>query len=193
MRIKDMYRQPGHLIRRAHQVSTAIFMKETQSLGLTPVQYCALIVIREHSGIDATRVSELIAFDRATIGNVLTRLEGKGLIARRAGVEDKRTKLLFLTPKGQAMIRRIDATAARVAERILAPLTPADRPRLLRMLARLSDDAGSRPAIAATRSGFASASLTSDHAAAQAPHSESRSSPDIAGGTDTPLRPHPKP
>jgi DNA-binding MarR family transcriptional regulator len=146
MKIEDMVRQPGHLIRRAHQISAAIFMEETRSLGVTPVQFCALIVIREHSGIDATRVSELIAFDRATIGNVLARLEGKGLIARRASVEDKRTKLLFLTPKGQAMIRKIDAAAVRVGERLLAALAPSDRPRLLKLLAQLGEEAGSRPA-----------------------------------------------
>jgi DNA-binding MarR family transcriptional regulator len=146
MKIKDMYQQPGHLIRRAHQISASIFMEETRALGVTPVQFCALIVIREHSGIDATRISEMIAFDRATIGNVLTRLEGKGLIVRRAGVEDRRTKLLFLTPKGQAMIRKIDAKAARVGERILAPLAPADRPRFLKMLAQLNEDAASHPA-----------------------------------------------
>ena len=147
MKIEDMYRQPGHLIRRAHQRSSAIFMEETRSLGITPVQFCALIVIREHSGIDATRVSELIAFDRATIGNVLARLEVKGLIVRRAGVEDKRTKLLFLTPKGQAIIRKLDAAAGRISERLLAPLSPSDRTLLLKLLAQLSDEPGTRSAI----------------------------------------------
>jgi len=147
MKIEDMYRQPGHLIRRAHQRSSAIFMEETRSLGITPVQFCALIVIREHSGIDATRVSELIAFDRATIGNVLARLEVKGLIVRRAGVEDKRTKLLFLTPKGQAIIRKLDAAAGRISERLLAPLAPSDRTLLLKLLAQLSEEPGTRSAI----------------------------------------------
>ncbi|MFL6305099.1 MAG: MarR family winged helix-turn-helix transcriptional regulator [Candidatus Sulfotelmatobacter sp.] len=152
MKIEDMYRQPGHLIRRAHQISASIFMEETRPLGVTPVQFCALIVIREHSGIDATRVSALIALDRATIGNVLARLEGKGLIVRRACVEDKRTKLLFLTPKGQAMIKKIDAAAVRVGEKLLAPLAPSDRPRFLKLLAQLSEETGARRATAAALS-----------------------------------------
>jgi DNA-binding MarR family transcriptional regulator len=141
MKIADMYRQPGHLIRRAHQISAAIFMEETRSLGITPVQFCALIVIREHSGIDATRVSQLIAFDRATIGNVLARLEAKGLIVRRGSVEDKRTKLLFLTPKGQGIIRKLDSAAIRINERLLAPLAPSDRMLLLKLLMQLAQDA----------------------------------------------------
>jgi DNA-binding MarR family transcriptional regulator len=141
MKIADMYRQPGHLIRRAHQISVAIFMEETRSLDITPVQFCALIVIGENSGIDATRVSELIAFDRATIGNVLARLEGKGLIVRRGGVKDKRTKLLFLTPKGQTIIRKLDAAAFRIRERLLAPLTASDRTAFLKLLSWVGEDA----------------------------------------------------
>ena len=143
VKIKQMYEQPGHLIRRAHQVSVAAFQEATRSLDVTSVQYCALIVIREHSGIDATGVSELIAFDRATIGNVLARLEIKGLIARRSGLEDKRTKHLFLTPGGHSVIRKIDATAARVAENVLAPLVPAERTLLMTLLAKLSSNRSS--------------------------------------------------
>jgi MarR family transcriptional regulator, lower aerobic nicotinate degradation pathway regulator len=112
MKTKDIYKQPGHLIRRAHQLSTAVFMKEADALGLTPVRFSALIVIREHPGIDASRVSELIFFDRSTIGGVLDSLEKAKLILRKPGVEDRRTKRLFLTEKGQATINQIARSLA---------------------------------------------------------------------------------
>jgi MarR family transcriptional regulator, lower aerobic nicotinate degradation pathway regulator len=67
MKTKDMYNQPGHLIRRVYQFSTAALV-EAKSSELTPVQFSALVAIRESPGIDATRVGELIYFDRATIG-----------------------------------------------------------------------------------------------------------------------------
>lgn len=69
---------PGHLIRRAQQVSIAIFAEECAGLDLTSVQYAALSAIGAHPGVDATRLSTLIAFDRSTIGDVLERLESKG-------------------------------------------------------------------------------------------------------------------
>ncbi len=120
-------------------MATAVFMDENKALGLTPVQFGALIAIREVPGTDATRVSDVIYFDRATIGNVLERLEKRGLIVRKPGIEDRRIKRLFLTPKGQAIIKKIDATTSRIAQRILTSVAPHERRRLLQMLAQLTD------------------------------------------------------
>jgi DNA-binding MarR family transcriptional regulator len=143
MKTDDIYRQPGHLIRRAHQIATAVFAIETKAFDLTAVQFSALVVIREHPGTDATRVSDLIYFDRSTIGNVLDRLEKKGLIRREAGVEDRRTKRLFLTARGRGVLRKVIAKAPSVAAGILAPLSAADRVRFAKLLAKLvgADDA----------------------------------------------------
>jgi DNA-binding MarR family transcriptional regulator len=142
MKTKDTYRQPGHLIRRAHQMATAVFMHEAKAFDLTAVQFSALVVIREHPGTDATRVSDLIYFDRSTIGNVLDRLEKKGLIRREPGVEDRRTKRLFLTPQGRAVLRKITAKLPQISDTILKPLSVADRTRLVRLLVALVDPDG---------------------------------------------------
>lgn len=125
---------PGHLIRRVHQVSSALFAEECGALDLTAVQYAALSAIKAHPLVDATRLSALIAFDRSTIGDVLERLEGKGWIARSASPQDRRVKLLRLTPKGARLLQRVQAGVERVQERLLAPLSAAERPALLRLL-----------------------------------------------------------
>ena len=137
MKTKDIYKQPGHLIRRAHQIATAVFMREANASDLTAVQFSALVVIREHPGIDATRVSDLIHFDRSTIGNVLDRLEKKGLILRQAGKEDRRTKRLYLTPQGRIELRKLAAKVTRIADGIVAPLSASDRAHLMKLLAKL--------------------------------------------------------
>ena len=77
MHLRDLYTQPGHLIRRAQQIAVALFIEECAEFDLTPVQYAALVADQEHPGIDATRLSALIAFDRSTLGNVLERLEAR--------------------------------------------------------------------------------------------------------------------
>jgi len=77
-RVRESFsRLPGHLVRRVHQVATAYFAEECGA-DLTAVQYAALVAIGAHPGIDATRLSEIIFFDRSTIGDVLDRMEGKG-------------------------------------------------------------------------------------------------------------------
>jgi MarR family transcriptional regulator, lower aerobic nicotinate degradation pathway regulator len=79
---QDIYSRPGHLIRRLQQIAVAIFMEETAEFDVTPVQYSALLAVRNHPGIDQTSLMKTIAFDRSTIGDVVKRLENKRLIRR---------------------------------------------------------------------------------------------------------------
>lgn len=137
--MSEIYTMPGHLIRRAQQVSTAIFTGECAGFDLTAVQYAALSMIETTPGVDATRLSALIAFDRSTIGGVLERLEAKGWIARDSSPQDRRIKLLRITQDGAALLRQVEPAVRRVQERLLAPLAPRDRATMLRLLGELAN------------------------------------------------------
>ena len=134
-----VYTAPGYLFRRMQQIAVALFVEECRSFDLTPVQYAALIAIHTHPGIDATRLSAVIAFDRSTLGNVIERLESKKLIERKPSSEDKRVKLLYLTRDGAAMLRDITPSVDRAQLRMLQPLKPADRKALMALLEQLVD------------------------------------------------------
>ncbi|KMO15719.1 MarR family winged helix-turn-helix transcriptional regulator [Methylobacterium platani] len=135
--MSDLYAMPGHLVRRLHQVSTALFAEECGAHGLTSVQYAALTAIRENPDVDATRLSSLIAFDRSTLGDVLERLEAKGWVQRHQSPQDRRVKLLRLSPGGAQVLGEVEPAVARVQERLLAPLDPGERAGMIRLLARL--------------------------------------------------------
>ena len=134
----ELITMPGHLIRRVHQISTALFAEECAGFDLTAVQYAALYAIRLHPGVDATRLSTLIAFDRSTIGDVLERLEGKGWVMRTPSPQDRRVKLVSLSAKGTRLLRKVQPAVRRVQERLLAPLAPDDRPVLQRLLSEIA-------------------------------------------------------
>ena len=135
--MSDIYAMPGHLIRRLHQISTAIFAEECAASGLTSVQYASLTAIRENPEVDATRLSFLIAFDRSTLGDVLERLEAKGWITRSPSPHDKRIKLLHLSPEGAKVLKAVAPDVRRVQQRLLEPLGPRERVEMVRMLAQL--------------------------------------------------------
>jgi len=135
--MEEVYAKPGHLIRRAQQIAVAIFMEECAELDLTPVQYAALVAVREHPRIDATRLAALIAFDRSTIGSVIERLEAKGWIAREASAEDKRVKLLSITADGRRLLKRAQRHVERAQARMLEPLAVGDRRLLLALLEQM--------------------------------------------------------
>ena len=134
-----VYTKPGYLFRRMQQIAVAIFVEECKAYDLTPVQYAALVAIRTHPGIDATRLSAVIAFDRSTLGNVIERLESKAWVERKPSRDDKRIKLLCLTKAGEALLRNIMPSVDRAQARMLQPLKPADRKTLLALMTQLVD------------------------------------------------------
>jgi DNA-binding MarR family transcriptional regulator len=137
--IDAVYAAPGYLFRRMQQIAVSIFMEECKAFDLTPVQYAALIAIHTHPGIDATRLSAVIAFDRSTLGSVIERLQAKDFVERRPAPEDKRIKLLYLTKPGAALLKEIIPIVERAQARMLEPLKPADRKALMGLLVKLVD------------------------------------------------------
>lgn len=141
MKFTDMYLQPGYLFRRGHQLATAAFNSVAKDYDITPVQMASLVAIKDKPGIDATRLSDLIQFDRTTIGHVIGRLEQKGLIKRKEGSVDKRTKTLHITKKGAKLLEELSALTPEISDVILAPLTKKESAELLRLLGKLDKNA----------------------------------------------------
>src|ERR1700732_150136 len=134
-----VYTKPGYLFRRMQQIAVSIFIEECRAFDLTPVQYAALVAIQTHPGIDATRLSAVIAFDRSTLRNVIERLETKLYIERKPSREVPRRKLAYLTTTGAALLRDVMPSVDRAQARMLQPLKPADRKTLLALLTQLVD------------------------------------------------------
>ncbi|MFT4194393.1 MarR family winged helix-turn-helix transcriptional regulator [Ottowia sp.] len=128
---------PGHLIRRAHQISVAVFAEETAAHGMTPVQFAILNALMAQSGIDQVTLAGRVAFDAATIGSVIGRLEKKGWLRRQAADADRRRKLLWPTPEGEQAVLAMKGSVARVQRRLLKPLAPAERQQFVDLLRKL--------------------------------------------------------
>jgi MarR family transcriptional regulator, lower aerobic nicotinate degradation pathway regulator len=137
MLLENVYTKPGHLIRRAQQIAVACFVDECEAYDITPVQYGALVAIRELPGLDATRLSRLIAFDRSTIGNVIDTIERKGWAERRPDAKDRRLKLLYMTDAGKRVLIEVEPAVLKAQERILGPLTPTQRKQFMTLLAKM--------------------------------------------------------
>ena len=128
---------PGHLIRRAHQRSVAIFMEEAAACDITPVQFAILNALIDEPGADQVTLATRVHFDAATSGSVIGRLESRGWVKREADPDDRRRKLLWLTPEGARVAAQMKAAASRAQARILAPLNPREQQTLIRLLARM--------------------------------------------------------
>lgn len=124
---------PGHLIRRLNQISTQVFASRVQGAGfdLTPVQFAAMDAIASNPGIDQAGVAALIAYDRATIGGVIDRLEQKGYVLRKVRKDDRRARELQLSRQGARVFDEILPLVTELQADILPGLDDAERSRFL--------------------------------------------------------------
>ena len=136
--LEEIYRRPGFMIRRAHQIAVAIFLEEARESRITPTQYGVLIILDRRPGIDQNTLARLLGLDRSTTGMVVRKLAERRLVARATGSEDLRRRELKLTRAGTALLRRLARNARRAQDRLLSPLPPRDRARFLDLLTRLT-------------------------------------------------------
>lgn len=133
---------PGHLIRRAHQVSSAIFAEAMadQAIDLTPFQFAALAAVGAHPGIDQASVARQAACDKATMGGVINRLVEKGLLRREQSKTDRRARVLELTDEGDQVLNRTRSVVADIQNRLTDGLSDSERATLVDLLQRIALD-----------------------------------------------------
>lgn len=112
-------------------------MEEAAAFDVTPVQFAILNALVEQPGEDQITLAGRVALDAATLGAVVARLHARALVRRESDPRDRRRKLLWITPEGEALVEQMVQPAERVQERLMAPLSPEDQARLLQLLERL--------------------------------------------------------
>jgi DNA-binding MarR family transcriptional regulator len=130
----DFAAAPGHLIRRAHQISVAIFNDHLSAADVTPVQFAILNALLDTPGVDQITLAKSVVFDPATSGSVIGRLESKGWVARRADERDRRRKLLVLTAEGLTALMAMQSAVAAVQSEILSPLAPHEQVQFMHLI-----------------------------------------------------------
>jgi DNA-binding MarR family transcriptional regulator len=131
--------QVGHLLRRAHQKATAIFMAELGArFELTPTQYAALVKLHDAGEQSQNQLGRLTAMDPATVQGVTRRLEERRLIERTVDADDRRRSRLRLTAEGMGLVRAAMTRGPRVSAATLAALSPAEQARFLALLRKLA-------------------------------------------------------
>ncbi len=144
----------GHLLRRAQQLHLALWNREV-SLDVSSVQFAALSVLERRPGIGQVDLGAELDLDRSTIADLVERMTRNGLVAREQSTEDRRRKVLTLTPRGRATVAelrpRVDRVEELLTEGLGASESEALRRALLAMLAHGVEQGALRNAATPTR------------------------------------------
>lgn len=132
----DVSEYTGYLIRRAQQAHVAAWQREV-SAEVTSVQFGVLNVLAGTPGASQQILVQRLGLDRATIADIVARLERRGLIERVRDGVDRRRNVLHLTPLGETELSALLPRVARVDEVLTGGLAEGDQRELRRLLGAL--------------------------------------------------------
>jgi MarR family transcriptional regulator, lower aerobic nicotinate degradation pathway regulator len=140
--------RPGFLIRRLHQLHCSLFVEETRGFDITPVQYSLMTTLAARGELEQNSLALEIGLERTSVAEVVPRLQRRGLLQRRRSTLDGRVKLVRLTRKGRALLRRMARPVQRAHDRTIDQLARSERAAFLLQLIKLveaNNEIGSVP------------------------------------------------
>src|SRR5258706_1625906 len=117
------------LVRR--QITTLV-----EPRGITPQQYNVLRILRGAGadGLPTLEVAERMIEQTPGVTRLLDRMEAKELVRRQRCPKDRRQHLCWITPRGLAVLQKIDAVSQRAADDTMKGLRTKDRETFVRLL-----------------------------------------------------------
>lgn len=124
----ELYRvllRVSHLLRHGHG---------EPELNMAPGQQRVLTVLSRHGSMPQSDILEEMGLARATLSELLTRLEEKGLVERTRSKADRRAIVVSLTKKGKTASAKIVNLESDIADEVFAPLSDAQKDDMKSML-----------------------------------------------------------
>jgi DNA-binding MarR family transcriptional regulator len=128
---------PTWLISRAYAHSHRLLAEGFAAAGVRGYHYRLLAALDEFGPASQADLGRRTSIDRSDVVAALNELAGRGLIQRAPDPDDRRRNVITITPAGSEQLRTLDQILEGVQEKLLAPLSGADRTQLLRLLTRL--------------------------------------------------------
>ena len=124
----------SHLLRHGHG---------EPELMMAPGQQRVLAALSRRDPMPQRDLLEEMGLARATLSELLTRLEEKGLIERSRSKADRRAINVSLTKKGKAASKKVVSIESDIADEAFAPLSAAQKGEMKSMLDAMLQSWGS--------------------------------------------------
>jgi DNA-binding MarR family transcriptional regulator len=128
---------PTWLIGRASAYSHRLLVEGFAAAGARGYHHRLLAALEEFGPVSQAALGRRTGIDRSDVVAALNELAGRALIQRSPDPDDRRRNIITITPAGTQQLRRLEEILADVQDELLAPLSPADRTKLIRLLTRL--------------------------------------------------------
>ncbi|BDG83304.1 MULTISPECIES: MarR family winged helix-turn-helix transcriptional regulator [Citrobacter] len=124
-----------HLLRQLFQQHTSRWQHELPEL--TKPQYAVMRAIAEHPGIEQIALMEAAVSTKATLAEMLSRMESRGLVTRESDPQDKRRRFVYLTGEGETLLTSAMPLGDRVDDEFLGRLSDDERKQFTQLVRKM--------------------------------------------------------
>jgi DNA-binding MarR family transcriptional regulator len=110
--------------------------------GFGRAHHRVLHFVNRHPGMKVADLLDVLRITKQSLGRVLKRLVDQGYVAQREGEMDRRQRLLYVTPKGEALAMKLAGMQTERIARALTELGPAAHDAARRFLVAMIDTDG---------------------------------------------------
>lgn len=139
------------VLSRCHRAVGRIAERSIAESGLCLTDFAALEALLHKGPLTITEIQGKVLLASGSMTAAVDRLEKKGLIKRGPAADDRRSKLLHLTPGGKRVVEAAFARHAAELEAAITVLTPSERRQLYGLLKKLGLFAAERQTDARSR------------------------------------------
>lgn len=107
--------------------------------GFGRAHHRVLHFVNRHQGLTVAELLEILEITKQSLARVLKDLINGGFVQQKAGAEDRRQRLLFLTPRGKELADGLAGMQSQRMTRALMAAGAEHRPVIVRFLAELID------------------------------------------------------
>lgn len=127
----------GFLMHDVSRLRRVVFDAMMKPLGVTRSQWWVLAHLSRHDGMIQSDLADLLDLGKAALGGLVDRLESSEFIERRPDSTDRRAKRVFLTRKGNQMVKEMHQMSHELSEQILDGFDQEERLQLADLLMRV--------------------------------------------------------
>ncbi|WP_423363584.1 MarR family winged helix-turn-helix transcriptional regulator [Mycoplasma sp. P36-A1] len=117
---------------------TSFLTKTLEPFNITPQHYYIMEITGSYGQIGQDVIISNMSVNKSNVTKFLNALEDEGIIERKANIIDKRSRLVSLTEKGDAMLNEIQSEVECFYFDVLGVLGEYDKLSLITMLKNLN-------------------------------------------------------
>jgi MarR family 2-MHQ and catechol resistance regulon transcriptional repressor len=135
------------VLSKCHRVLTQFAERSIEDTGLCLTDFVALEVLLHKGPLTITEIQRKVLLASGSMTAAVDRLEKKSLIKRGAALNDRRAKVLHLTPEGKRVVEAAFSRHAAELESAMAVLNASEKRQLHALLKKLGLSAAGARAI----------------------------------------------